>query len=137
MSQRFSGSALYVNFAGQDLSAEVEALEVDEGLRLVDVTPAGAASTAYLPGQADPRIRFTLYRLKDGGDPGSLVYAGAQGTLTFGEGGTASGQPKWSAPVVIERAQHRLHFDDAVRVEVVCRLAGDWLDNYSRLGSTF
>lgn len=130
VTNRLTGKDLYVGFIGSggtaNLSGDQRAFEVTAEQETADVTAGADGARAVKPTVqnfgASLEVLFT-------GTAGSAAMAiatlGAEGTLTYGPQGSASGKPKGAFPAIITKRDITMNFDDAVVVKFEFAGQGD------------
>lgn len=136
---KYSGSALYAEFAGQDISGEYRSLTVNDGVNLINVEAGSDQYEEVIKGIR--KIESSMSIMWEDDTQGSAVQAalepGAYGTLTFAPLGTASGQPKYSFACYVQDANPSMPYQDALTLDITFKANGGWLENWAYLGDTY
>jgi hypothetical protein len=93
------------------LSTDYRTWDVEDSQGSVDKSAGADLRRTYLPTLTDGSIASTF--LHDGGTINwTRLKAGTQGTLTWGEAGTATGMPKHTQPAFIDKSRMQSKYDD-------------------------
>lgn len=107
---------LFVDDSGTvDISADYRVLNVNRSIKTVDLT-AGADDATFMKGttkdyKADMEV---LDKGTQGTTDWYRVREGVEGTLLWGEEGTAAGKPKGGLPVLVEKVDQGLGYEKEV-----------------------
>lgn len=119
---RYTGSALVVSFptTATLLETDYRSLEVTENVEAKDATAGSDAARFYKPGKKDASISLSL--VDRGGTAGTALWAalvpGTNGTLTWGEEGTATGKPKHTVVCFVQQRKKSEPYDDIVEITI-------------------
>lgn len=134
----YAGSALYAEFGGVAINTDFKSLDINETQDIADSTAGADAARSHV--RTVRSIDASLSALFNG-TAGSAVMAalqaGAQGTLTFGQIGTATGAPKYSVVMTVTAFNKSIQFDGTQEMSASLMGDGDWLLNYERSGSVW
>jgi hypothetical protein len=140
VTQRFTGAAMkvfWIDASGTvDISGDYRALGVDDSLDTVDLS-AGTDTAKFNKGTlADIKVD---YEVMNTGTAGSATMyrlrRGQEGTIYWGELGTATGMPKAGLRVVVVKNSPDYKYDKEVMTKISFKGQGDWV--YTPNSSTF
>lgn len=124
---KYSGAALYLEFAGTNISSTRRTLDMTHNMEKADST-AGAdqyrnfVSTVKMI-EASAEI-LSLTHATGGSAQVAALQAGALGTLIWAPEGTATGKPKWGFYAMLEEISPAYPFDDVVVYKAKFSMAG-------------
>lgn len=126
---RITGKDLYIAFGSMDMSTDFQEFETSEEGKLVEVTAGDDANASYATTYKDGSASYkALYDGATGAASGSAVFAAvaphSSGTLTWGPKGTASGNPKFTAPVLVSKRDAAHPYAGAMEVSVEFQFNG-------------
>lgn len=124
----YTGSGLYVAFAGTVFSSRFRSFDADETQALVAKDAGADTAMTYLNTLQDGK--GTLEILAEAG--GTALWAagvkGASGTLIWGDEGTAAGKPKHSVPAIVARRRRNTVYNDIVKLTFDFQFNGTVVD---------
>lgn len=136
---RYTGEQNYVEFRGIEISQDIRNFAPNESTDSVESTAGDDTAKSYIP-----RLRnmtFSGQIVERGVAAGTAVREavknGAQGTLTWGPEGTATGQPKYSILAFVNQNNKSVPYDGLVMNDITWQADGDWIENYDRSGDTW
>jgi hypothetical protein len=137
----FLGSALYAQWIGSAIGGSVGTvtLETDSrnfvyrpSLDIVDATAGADTARRRIMYLKDGQITCTQVMQSDMGTATvALLSEGVQGTVTWGEAGTATGKPKHAAPFICMGSSYSTPYNDIVSIETT------WQQNGARTDSAW
>ncbi len=127
--QRFTGSQLYIRWIDSVgtvvVSGDQKALEVDWGVDLEDLA---AGSDEYHYNYAtlkDFSAKLETFLTGTAGTAlGARLKPASEGTLIWGELGTAAGMPKWGFGVVVSKNTPKYPFEKAAMKSIEFKVKG-------------
>lgn len=124
---KYSGAALYLEFAGTDISSTRRTLDTTHNMEMADAT-AGADTyrnfvTTVKMLEATAEILSLTFDTGGSAQVAGLQL-GTEGTLIWGPEGTASGKPKWGALMTLSEFSASYPFDDVVSYSAKFTMAG-------------
>lgn len=135
----FTGSAAYLEFRGIELNTDYRNFDGDRSIDKSETTAGADTDKSYLPTIRDGTMKMTF--VQDSAAAGTAVvrnlYEGAEGTLTWGPQGTATGAPKYSCVAFVESLSTPLKYNEATLRDVTWQKNGEWLLNYDISGSVW
>lgn len=137
----YSGSAVGITFGGSALHGNIRKWDYSAEMSVYDTTAGSDQAESHVTGVRKISGSFDL--LADTGSAGSaierMLYSGAQGTLLWGDLGTATGQnyPKYGVYATFTSVNKTTPYDDVVIYNVDWTGNGDWVFNYNSMGSVW
>lgn len=129
------GNNLFVSFAGDagtvTLSSDYTQLTTTPSIALLDESAGNDTHRSYINSLKDETVSITVKHQAVGTVLANALVAGAMGTLTWGEEGTASGKPKHTLPAISQGASMNIPYDNIV--EISCTFQG----NGARVDATY
>ena len=128
----FRGSGLFVSFAGDagtvTLSGDYTQLTTTQSIALLDQSAGPDTERTYVNSLKDQSVSVTVKHQAAGSVLANALVAGASGTLTWGEEGTASGKNKHTLPAISQGAAMNIPFDNLVEISVTFQGNGARVD---------
>lgn len=137
---KFTGNDLYVSFQGTELTGSdgvIQSVEWTEENTLIDVTGAGQEAQRQLKNKRNLTGSINWWEKAGGSPAGTLLTAGAFGTLEVGPRGTASGREKYEMEVYVNSVEEPYRHNEAVAGVARFTRHGDWISNHKRDGDTY
>lgn len=124
----FTGSGLYVSFAGVVLSGRFRSLDVDETQAVVAKDAGADTAMTYLNTLADGKAGLEM--LVDAGATAlwAGIVKGASGTLIWGEEGTVAGKPKHSVLAIVIRRRRPIVYNEVTKQNADFQFNGTVVD---------
>lgn len=121
--QRYTGSNLVVHFITTDgtatLTGDGRNLEVTREYESADVTAGADGARTYKKTLQNMSATFEALFIGENGTASHTIAAlGAEGTLLYYPGGTATGKPKGGFPCFISKKDESYPFDDAAIISM-------------------
>ena len=121
---RYTGKALYATLGSTVLTADYQTLTTKREFGKAEKTAGADTHASYIPTYGDTTVELEV--LKKSGTAGtsewsslvSYLGAAADGTLTWGPEGTASGKAKHVTTGFIEEMETEVPFDDMVTLKI-------------------
>jgi len=114
---KYTGRNLYATFAGGTITGDQRSLKVSEAIDLVDVSAGADIAKSYVAALEDGTGTLEVLD-QTGGTAAAYIWnlldKGAQGTLVWGEEGTATGKPKHSVFALVASRDKEVPYADAV-----------------------
>lgn len=135
---KYTGTALYIVFKGQTLHGEHRSFSFENTGDVDDVTAGADVDKEYIVTHKDATMQLTL--VDTGTDLASerqVLYTHAQGTLTFGPQGTASGMPKYECQAIVTGHSTEYPYDGHTEIQASFQRNGAWAENYEEEGDTW
>ena len=118
----FAGSALYATWihAGGTviLSGDFRALVENQSVEVIDATAGADSYREKLPYVKDNNVTMTMVSQSAGTVLLAALAVGTQGTLIYGEEGTAAGKPKHTHPSFVSQSSINVPFSAVVEISV-------------------
>jgi len=109
-----TGSGYYLKFGTTVLSTNYRSTGVSEDIGLVDQSAGADTYRTYLTTLGDGTRQATIkYKAGDTAVWGALA-RGTEGTLEWGEEGTAAGEPKHQVLAIVTNRSHDASYDDLI-----------------------
>lgn len=134
----YTGKNFYSTFDGGVIGTDYRSVSVDRSVDTAEVTAGADTDKSYIPTLRDATGSITL--VDNGVDSAAIyqaLYEGAQGTLSWGPEGTATGKPKYTAVVIITSVSTPIEYNAEVIREYSWQKTGAWVDNYDIDASTW
>lgn len=112
----YTGSGLYVAFAGTVFSTRFRSFDADETQALVAKDAGADGAMTYLNTLADGKGTLEVLAEAAGTALWAAGVKGASGTLIWGDEGTAAGKPKHSVPAIVARRRRNTVYNDIVKL---------------------
>ena len=112
----FTGSALYVKFVTTVLSSRYRNHEENEEVALVDKSAGSDTARTYLKTLEDGTASLEVLAEAGGSALWAAVDKGAEGTLEWGEEGTASTKPKHTVNAIVKSRKRTNVYEDVVKL---------------------
>jgi len=109
-----TGKNAYIAFGGTVLNGNFRTVGIDNSITTVDQSAGADVGMTRLTALEDSTFSLEVKRPKDGTTNWITLQAGAQGTLEIGPEGTATGKPKASAIVILNRFSTSIPYADVV-----------------------
>ena len=124
-----TGSGYYVKFGSTVLSTNYRSFGNSEDVGLVDQSAAADSNRTYLTTLKDGTANITgKHKAGDTAVWGALV-PGTEGTLEWGEEGTAAGKPKHSVNAIVSNRSRDASYDDLVVISAQFQYSGAVTDD--------
>ena len=124
----YSGSALYLSWvtaAGTAVpSPDFRTFTTSETVDEIDTTAGSDARKSYITGPIDGEASLNYVEQSLGTANWQKFVPGAEGTLTWGPEGTATGKPKWVSPARVLTRDRAIPYDGVVAIDIGFRLSG-------------
>lgn len=118
----FAGSALYATwiYSGGTvvLSGDFRSLGENESVEVIDATAGADNYRERLPYVKDNSVTITIVSQAAGTAMLTALAVGTQGTLIYGEEGTAVGKPKHTHPSFVSNYSKNVPYNDVVELTV-------------------
>lgn len=114
---KYSGAALYLEFAGGNISATRRTLDVTHNMETADSTSGSDAYRNFVTTVKMLEASVEILGLTHSTGGSAQVVAlqpGALGTLIWAPEGTATGKPKWGAYMMLSEISPSYPFDNVV-----------------------
>lgn len=136
MANEFGGTALYATWIWSGgtvvLNTDYRNFSYQPSITFMDANAGADVSPVRLPYMKDGRVTANVLMLNNMGTAVAAAYAeGTNGTLVWGEAGTAAGSPKVTLPAICEGAGRNSAYSD------VTTLALSWLQNGTRVDGAY
>ena len=131
-----SSGNLYLSVFGASIGSSVKAVNIQDSQALIDASAANDASRVFLKGRTDTLIHIEAFWETAGANPGTVFFAGREGTLVYGPLGSAVSQPKWQGTVIVQNVGLPWSREDGAMITATLKLTAAWTsDGYA--GATF
>jgi hypothetical protein len=124
----YTGSALYISFAGTVLSSRFRSMDNDETQAFVAKDAGADTVMTYLNTLADGKSTVEVLAEEGGTALWAAIAKGASGTLIYGEEGTASGKPKHTVPARVGRRRKNVVYNDVTKLTFDFQYNGTMVD---------
>lgn len=124
---KFTGKDLYVEFAGQEITADFTEFSEDEEVATVDASAGADVARTYLTTLEDGTATLALKAKTDGTattDPWQLLDKGATGTLIWAPEGTATGKSKHSVNSIVTNRNRAYPYADLAMMNFSFQFSG-------------
>lgn len=127
----FTGKNLYVAFKGTSLAVDYREFSEDEEVGTTDASAGSDVARTYLTTLEDGTATLSL--LEQAGetaatDPWNLMDKAAEGTLEWGEEGTASNKPRHYVNAIVTSRGKTMPYDDVVEMTFGFQFSGTVTD---------
>lgn len=104
------------------VSGDQTAFEYNPSIELVDQTAGADTNKSYVTGVKDGKASLTAYMQAGTGAGGTIIFnrliEGSSGTLIWSPEGTATGKPKYTAPMIVNSYSSSVPFGGNVEIKV-------------------
>jgi hypothetical protein len=114
---KYSGAALYIEFAGTNISATRRTLDVTHNMETADSTAGADAYRNFVTTvkMLEASVEILGLTFATGGSAQTVaLQPGASGTVIWGPEGNGTGSPKWGALMMLSEFSPSYPFDDVV-----------------------
>ena len=119
-----TGSALYVEFDGTDISGNFREFKKSGEMGLVDASAGADTDVTYLTTLRDGTASLKALFQTGGDAVRSLLVEGAEGTLIVGPLGNTSGLVKYSRNAIIKKAEDTIPYKDVIEYSIDFQFSG-------------
>ena len=124
-----TGKNLYIAFGGTVLDTDYRSFGSSEEMGLVDQSAGSDAARTYLTTLTDGTSSLTILIQADDTTTWGAVAVGTEGTLEWGEEGTASGKPKHTVNAIVATREKSMEYADVVVADVSFQYSGAVTDS--------
>lgn len=125
----FTGKDLYLSFAGTDLNTDYRDFGPSEGIDTVDESAGSDTARTYLTTLEDGTAALTIVIQSGDTATWGAVDIGNEGTLEWGEEGTASGKPKHTVNAIVTNREKSISYADLVVADIEFQFSGAVVDD--------
>ena len=115
----YTGSTLFLSFAGTTISADYREFSASEEIDLVDASAGADVAKTYINALEDGTASLTLLD-QTGGTAATAMWQlmdkGTSGTLIWSPEGTATGKPKHTVVAIVSSRERSIPYDDVVEL---------------------
>lgn len=123
------GKNLYMTFGATVLSSDFRTATANEETGLVDASAGSDANRSYIATLKDGTMDVSLVAQADGTVLWDALAPGSGTTLTWGEEGTATGNPRHSVAAIVASRSKDMPYDDLVIYNVSFQFNGAVTDD--------
>lgn len=127
----YTGSALYIAFKGTDLASDFREYSPNEEVGTVDASAGSDVSRTYLTTLEDGTATLNLlYQTGETAatDPWQLCDKAAEGSLEWGEEGTASNKPRHYVNAIVTSRAKTIPYDGVIEMTFNFQFSGTVTD---------
>lgn len=124
----YTGSGLYVAFAGTVVTTRFRSFDADETQALVAKDAAADTAMTYLNTLQDGKGTLEVLAEAGGTALWAALVKGASGTLIWGDEGTVAAKPKHSVPAIVARRRRNTVYNDVVKLTFDFQFNGTVVD---------
>lgn len=114
-----TGTNLYAIFASTVLSTNYRSYQTTDEMGLVDQSAGSDTGSTYLTTLRDGSSTFTVKHKAADTAFWAALTPGTEGTLEWGEEGTAAGKPKHSVNAIIQRRQQSAEYNGLIVMDLM------------------
>ncbi|MCC7210133.1 MAG: hypothetical protein IT323_22710 [Anaerolineae bacterium] len=123
----YTGTAMYMTFAGTTIHADYREFSASEEIDLVDASAGADVAKTYLTALEDGTASLTLLD-QTGGTAATAMWQlmdkGTSGTLIWAPEGTATGKPKHTVVAIVSSRERKVPYDDVVELTFEFQFSG-------------
>ena len=124
-----TGSALYLAFASTVLDTDYRSFSPAEEMGTVDQSAGADTNRTYLTTIKDGTASVTILIQSEDTTTWGAVVPGTEGTLEWGEEGTAAGKPQHTVNAIVTSREKTIEFEDVVGADVEFQYSGAVTDS--------
>ena len=113
-----TGTNVYAIFGTTVLSTNYRSFQTTDEMGLVDQSAGADTGSTYLTTLHDGSSQWTVKHKAADTAFWAALSPGSEGTLEWGEEGTAAGKPKHSVYAIIQRRQQSASYNDLIVVDL-------------------
>lgn len=135
----FTGKNLYIEFKGVEIYTDFRSITTEMSTDKSESSAGADNEKQYLTtlGDATISMDYVLENSAAGTAIDGVLYHKSLGTLTWGNEGTATGQPKYSCVAFVESVSDPVTYNEVVVSSVSFQKTGDWIANFRLNGDTW
>ena len=119
-----TGTALYLAFDGTVLDTDYRSMSADESIGLVDQSAGADADKTFLTTLKEGSASGTIVIQSDDTTTWGAVAEGSEGTLEWGEEGTAAGNMRHHVNAIVKRRRKAVQYADLLVADLEWTLSG-------------
>lgn len=123
-----TGKNLYLAFGGKVLSTDYRSFAPSEEIGIVDQSAGADAARTYLTTLEDGTATATIVVQASDTATWGAVAPGSEGTLEWGDEGTAGGKPRHYVNAIVTGRNQSIAFDDLVVGDLSFQFSGEPAD---------
>ena len=124
-----TGSALYLKFGDTVLDTDYRAFGPSEEIGLVDQSAGADTERTYLTTLKDGTATATIVIQAGDTTTWGAVAPGTEGTLEWGEEGTANGKPKHTVNAIVTGREKSIEYADLIVADITWQFSGAITDS--------
>ncbi|SRR5581483_6559466 len=124
MPEYVGGAAGYIKFGTTVLAADFRTFDAEEEVGLADASAGNDANRTYLVTLKDGKATIELVAQADGTALWNALAPGTQGTLEWGDEGSAVGKPRHTVNAIVQKRKRTVPYDDIVVLNFDLQFSG-------------